>query len=296
MNGAGRARRRRPLGRLAAAFVAAAGAALILSASALAWDHETHRLIARLALGALPPSPLRDFLDRNEAQLEYFAVEPDRIRGRAEKRRHYIDLEMYGPHPFDALAPSRAAMERAWGRARFERNGTLPWTIESRAGELGRAWRSGDCARALKLSGYVAHYVGDASQPLHTTVHYDGYRDYYGDRGMHARFEGAVDRDAAAIAAVAPRQVRPVPITSVWNAVIEEIGAAHKLVGFVVTADRETRASSPLRSPEFGRRLIAIEQRMAASQVARASSVLAAIWLYEWERADRPASCASGER
>ncbi len=296
MDGAGRARRRRRLGWLAAALGAIAGAALTLSAPALAWDHETHRLIARLALGALPPSPLKEFLDRNESRLEWFTVEPDRIPGRAEKRRHYIDLETYGRHPFEALDPDRAAMEREWGRARFERNGTLPWTIESRAGELGRAWQNGDCAGVLKLSGYVAHYVGDASQPLHTTVHYDGYRDYYGDRGMHSRLEGAADRDVAALAAIAGPQVRPVPLSSVWSAAIEEIGDAHKLVGYVVTADRETRATLPPRSPEFDRRLIALEQGMAASQIARASSVLASIWLYEWERAGRPASCASGPR
>jgi hypothetical protein len=290
MDGARRARLRRRIGWMAGALAAAA---VTLAAPALAWDHETHRLIARLALDALAPSPLKDFLSRNESQLEYFTVEPDRIPGRVEKRRHYVDLEMYGRRPFEALDPSRAAMEREWGRRRFERNGTLPWTVERRAAELGRAWRAGQCASVLKLSGYVAHYVGDASQPLHTTVHYDGYRDNYGDRGMHARLEGAADSDVAALAASARPRVKLIPITSVWSALVEELRSAHQLVGFVVTADRETRAEAPPASRAFKRKLVALEQGMMASQVARAASVLAAIWFYEWEQAGRPAVCAS---
>jgi hypothetical protein len=276
--------------------LAVAAAALALATPAFAWDHETHRLIARLALDALPPCPLRDFFTRNESELEYFAVEPDRISGRTEKRRHYVDLEMYGRHPFEALDPNRDAMEREWGRARFERNGTLPWTIEGRAAELRRAWRNGDCAHVLELSGYVAHYVGDASQPLHTTVHFDGYRHYYGDRGMHARFESAADRDVDAIGEIARPQVKLVPIASVWNAVIEEIRGAHKRVGFVISADRETRAEVPAHSREFERRLIGLEQGFIAGQVARAASVLGSVWLYEWEQAGRPASCAAAAR
>lgn len=147
-------------------------AALSIAATALAWDQRTHRLIAGLAVGALPASPLKDFLSRNETRLEYFAVEPDRIRGRAEKSRHYIDLEVYGADPISKLDPDEAAMEREWGAMTLRESGSLPWTIESRANELSQAWRRGDCAEALRLSGYLAHYLGDASQPLHTTKYF----------------------------------------------------------------------------------------------------------------------------
>ncbi|MBV8281753.1 MAG: S1/P1 Nuclease [Candidatus Eremiobacteraeota bacterium] len=40
--------------------------------------------------------------------------------------------------------------------------------------------------------GYWSHFVGDGSQPLHLTVHYNGWEERYpGSRGLHARFETA---------------------------------------------------------------------------------------------------------
>jgi hypothetical protein len=57
-------------------------------------------LIARLAVAALPSSPLAQAMAANEALLERDAVAPDfdlkRRYGRAEEIRHYIDLETSG--------------------------------------------------------------------------------------------------------------------------------------------------------------------------------------------------------
>jgi hypothetical protein len=71
---------------------------------------------------------------------------------------------------------------------------------------LDRAWflkdqylREGLTIRDL---GYLAHFVGDASQPMHVSVHRDGWGDYPNPegfpaaRGLHARFEGDFVRNA----------------------------------------------------------------------------------------------------
>jgi hypothetical protein len=47
----------------------------------------------------------------------------------------------------------------------------------------------------LRDLGWWAHFVGDASQPLHTSIHYDGWgegpnpRRYITAKGLHAKFE-----------------------------------------------------------------------------------------------------------
>ncbi len=91
--------------------------ALVLSAmtiaigarSASAWDSATHRAIARLAVEALPLSPLKTTLTRDQTALEVHAVEPDSVLkkryGKAEDRRHYIDSEIFGSDPWSVLDP-----------------------------------------------------------------------------------------------------------------------------------------------------------------------------------------------
>jgi hypothetical protein len=251
-------------------------------------------LIARLAADALPASPLKRTLEQHEADLQEDAVAPDEILrardGKAEAIRHYIDLEYYGDDPFAALKPDIAAMELEYGAGTLEKSGTLPWTIEEMAQGIQQAWRKRDCAQVIILSGYLAHYVGDATQPLHTTRYYDGYPQ---DRGMHARLEGAVDRSVGAVEQLARPQVHIVKIDSVWSAAITELRHGNPLVAATIDADRAARAETGAkRGDDFDRALMRREMSMAAQQVAEAASVLASIWLYEWNQSGSPNSCA----
>jgi hypothetical protein len=76
-----------------------------------------------------------------------------------------------------------------------------------------RAWFEADRRLREKLTirdiGIWSHYVGDASQPMHVSVHFNGWGDYPNPNGyttsktIHAHFEGTfvrqnVDRDAIA--------------------------------------------------------------------------------------------------
>jgi S1/P1 Nuclease len=259
-----------------------------------AWDAHTHRLIARLAVDALPESPLKHTLEGHEVDLQEDAVAPDEVLraryGEAEAIRHYIDLEYYGADPFVALKPDLAAMELEYGADTLEKSGTLPWTIEEMAQGVEQAWRKGDCAQVIVMSGYLAHYVGDATQPLHTTKYYDGYPQ---DRGMHARFEGAVDRSVGEVEQLARPQVHVVKIDSVWDAAISELRHSNPLVATTFDADRAARAETGAKKgDEFDRALMRREMPMVAQQVAEAASMLASIWLYEWNQAGSPATCA----
>jgi hypothetical protein len=265
----------------------------LCAGSACAWDAMTHRAIARLAVAALRPSPLKTALLRNEALLQDHAVEPDTVLkarfGKAEERRHYIDIENFGNDPWPALNPDLRSMDARFGPRLLDRAGTLPWTIEDVSNALESAWRRGDCDSMLRLSGYLAHYVGDASQPLHTTVKYDGEP---ADRGIHKRIEAAIDQSLRELEPPASREVHIEDINDVWAPSIAEIRDAHGLIGELTRDDRGARAAGGSDPEQYQRALMQEDAAMFAHQMARAASVLASIWLYEWHRAGSPAGCA----
>jgi hypothetical protein len=274
----------------------ALAAALIiqLASQANAWDSRTHELIARLAVDALPESPLRATLAGEQDQLQEDAVAPDfalkREYGHPEAIRHYIDLEDYGPDPFANLTPDINAMRERYGEAMLERSGTLPWTIEQVSSQIQEAWRRDDCRSVETLSGYLAHYIGDASQPLHSTRYYDGVGE---DRGIHARLESATDASVAQLGPLARPEIKLSLVTSVWDAAIAEIQRAHALIPAITQADRAARAAAPPDDYHaYDRALMAREGPLLARQIADASSVLASAWLYEWKSAGSSGACA----
>jgi len=266
-----------------------------------AWDSRTHRLITKLAVEAMPPSEFKTVLERNEKRLERYSVEPDsklkKRYGEAEQRRHYIDADNYGPDPFLRLDPSLAATEARFGAANVERWGTLPWTIDEYAGRLGQqlSYRGGgggndsrNCMTILRLAGYLSHYVGDSTQPLHATSHFDGFAR---DRGVHHRIEGATDHEVGPLEPLARPASEVRTIDSVWDAVIAELRHSHGLVMPLIEGDRAARAQSYGGLDSYDREFMRREGPMIAGQISRAAGLLASIWLHEWERAGRPAVC-----
>ncbi len=230
---------------------------------------------------------------RNTESLEYYSVVPDtklkKLYGEAEKRRHYIDLEYFGAHPLDALAPDIHQMQRRFPPRLLMRAGTLPWTIEDVATQLQAAWENGDCHRVVVLSGYLSHYVGDLSQPLHTTKFFDG--EMPTDRGMHARLELAVDQSTRQIGALARPSVHAGAIESVWNETIDGLRRSNARMAEAEQADRDARAPSRGDERRYRAILIRDEGAMIASQIADSASRLGSIWIYEWNQAGDPTAC-----
>ena len=205
------------LSRLFQSVLASIGLVLLLALppAARAWGNGGHRLINKLAASSLPadaPAFLRS--PEAVAEIEYLGPEPDRWRSPAEPElnaaqapEHFIDLE-----PADALGPlprKRLDFEAkvfASGQ-RPEKIGLQPWEateIYERLKAALREYRTlqaahqdtrGVQAAALFYCGWLGHYVGDASQPLHTTVQYNGWvgpnpNGYTTEHKIHWQFEG----------------------------------------------------------------------------------------------------------
>ena len=180
-----------------------------------AWGNEGHRMINRLAISTLPvdaPAFLRS--DVAITEVEYLGPEPDRWRSPAEPElnaaqapEHFIDLELadaLGSLPrrrLDFEAKALAANQRP------EKIGLQPWEateVWERLKAALREYRQLSAAHqdtaaveqaAIFYAGWLGHYVGDASQPLHTTIQYNGWtgpnpNGYTTEHKIHWEFEG----------------------------------------------------------------------------------------------------------
>lgn len=219
-----------------------------LAGQALAWGSTGHRLIGRLAIQKLPaevPAFLRGA--PAVAKVGELAREPDRWKGAGKTHDndldagHFLDLgddgKLFGGPSLDALPPTRADYEtalRAVGADSWKA-GYLPysivegwqqltldfayWRVDTAAARTSRsaahrAWFRADAAQREQLIlrdlGTLAHYVGDGSQPLHVTIHYNGWGpgpnpDGYTQDKVHGPFEGAFVHDFVKPAAVAAK-------------------------------------------------------------------------------------------
>ena len=206
-----------------------------------AWGRDGHKIINRVAMETLPPS-MPAFLRTPQAldEIEYLGPEPDRWRSSAEPElsstgapEHFIDLELAYLAVPDGLPAARydfvddlnAADRRHPDLADQltpQKVGLLPWQanedFERLTVDMGN-YRQLQRARAdtygaeqaiLYDIGCLGHYVGDGSQPLHTTINYNGWveaenpEQFSRQRGIHSRFETEFVHDNLHARDVAP--------------------------------------------------------------------------------------------
>ena len=83
-----------------------------------AWGFEEHRFIAERAIELLP-APIKPFYQRNRTMIVEHAIDPDLWRTAGwtdEPPNHFVDLDAYGPPPFDALPHDKDQAIAKFGR------------------------------------------------------------------------------------------------------------------------------------------------------------------------------------
>ena len=230
----------RVLAPIAAALLAAGSAG-----PALAWGATGHRYIGVAAAEALP-ADLPAFLHTRRAaeDLGELAREPDRWRNAGKTHDttrdpgHFVDVSddgtVFGGPPLGTLPLTRADYEAALAKVGTNsyKAGYLPYSIIDGWQQLvkdfaywrvlsaaiprehnpeRKAWEEHDLARreALILSdlGDWSHYVGDGSQPLHVSIHYNGWGKFPNPNGytndpIHVPWEGLFVRHFVTLEAV----------------------------------------------------------------------------------------------
>jgi hypothetical protein len=234
-----------------ASLIIAAAWLLVSPRPAAAWGSTGHRMISKLAIENLPDE-VPDFLRAAglSDDVGELGREPDRLRGAGKSqdadhdRGHFLDLDDEATAlgvPIDPLPDNREAFDTAL-RAKSQdqyKSGFLPYEIvdgwqqlqkdfaywrvdrvgEQRAATAeDRAWLAQDRRRRelliLRDLGYWSHFVGDGSQPLHLSIHFNGWgpfpnpNNYSTSNKLHAFFEGDFVRNHVDPGNVAAR-VRP---------------------------------------------------------------------------------------
>ena len=207
---------------LRAKLAAAALLPLLALQPAYGWGRDGHLMINRLAALYLPQD-VPAFLRNGEAidTIEYLGPEPDRWKNRAEEELsstqspdHFIDMEWADyagalpkrrydfiralaaaqpAHPDIPLTPEKVGMQPYQVEEVYER---LKSTLRDyrRLVAANQDTRPAETA-ILFYAGWLGHYVGDASQPLHTTDKYNGWvgpnpNGYTTEHKIHWQFEG----------------------------------------------------------------------------------------------------------
>jgi hypothetical protein len=197
-----------------ALFVIGAFLAFGFAPPASAWGEEGHRYINRIAAEHLPED-VPTFFRSSGARLSFLGPEPDRWRdskelfkalGEVNGPDHFIDIDKR--ENFDALPNDRYSYAD-WLRSKGKDPkdiGFLPYSIlegYQKIQVLFRMWRDRQHEaerdqieqNIIYYAGVVGHYVADGSQPLHTSIHFNGWStsanpELYTREPLHWRFEG----------------------------------------------------------------------------------------------------------
>lgn len=284
----------------------------LLPLSLWGWGPQGHIYANRVAVKKVPRE-MPQFFRKGGDWIIYLANEPDRWRDAreaglrdAQAPDHYIDMELLEGIP--QLPPDRYAFYRmqyeklaaAPGNAEKllpERVGLQPYIVMEVYQRLRASFRE---YRALKqenqrtkeveqkivfYAGWLGHYVADAANPLHTTIHYNGWvgenpKQYTNDPRLHFTYESTYV--AANLKAQDFEELvqPPVRLADPWADYMKYLRESNQLVEELYRLER-TGAFAGAGTPEghdFTRR------RLAAG-----SQMLVNLWYTAWrESAELP--------
>ncbi len=304
---------------LAALVVAAPGAAL-------AWGNSGHRMLGEAAARAFP-SDLPAFLRAPQASVDIgeYSREPDRLKGVGKlfdsdhSPAHFVDLGddgriLDGP-TLGALPPTRQDYDTALRAVNQDswKAGYLPYAIlDSQLAltrqlaywrvlkyaeadpkwKAHRAWYAADRRRRegqiLLAIGQLSHFVGDGSQPMHVTIHFNGWGNFpnpngYSNAKLHGPFEGDLVQASVTRAMISAGMSPPRPVAGPLDRRVADYLAATgaQVIPFYEMEKAGGMASGDPRGTAFAVKQLAIgasELRDMVAEAWRASSYQSVGW------------------
>lgn len=271
------------------------------------WGDHGHRISGRAAATNLP-AEMPAFFREAVAQLEYLNPEPDRWRNRtyvamddAFEYDHYIDLEVV---PDSALAAVNryaylAILERGGMDNAARSAGLLPFRILEMYERLivdFSLWRRtlDDEARRyieqriINDAGILGHYVADAANPHHATIHYNGWAEgapnpngFTTDREFHRRFESDFVGAQITVSELLPHiSAWPRRIGDARADILAFIRASNARVNRLYELEKQERFESTTTSPAHEQ--FAIERLVAGAEMLRS------LWFSAWLASETP--------
>ena len=302
---------------------------LVAVPSSFGWGSKGHTMINHLAAESLPDS-VPAFLRSPAAidEITYLGPEPDRWRSPAEPELsatqapdHFIDLEwadLLGTLPREryqyiaALYAYGLTHPKMASDMQPDRVGFQPYITEEvweRLKSAMRDYRQLSAAHKdtapveaaiIFYAGWLGHYVADGSQPLHTTIQYNGWtgpnpNGYSTSHDIHWNFESNFVNAAINESDVQPLMTPPQTISDEWTDYLAYLHHTNSFVEQLYQLDKE-HGFDGTGTPE-GRHFTA--ERLAAGASMLRDMIVAA-WVKsaepvpEWHHEDaKPGAAAS---
>ncbi|HET7184832.1 MAG TPA: nuclease [Terriglobales bacterium] len=274
------------------------------------WDNG-HVLINRTAALKVPAS-MPSFMRLAAERLAYLGPEPDRWRERSEfslknsqEPDHYLNMEMVADVPdlpqgrydyYRLLYAKRVAAKKNGDEFLPETVGTQPYITIEIYDRLKVAFREYRRMKqqnlpteaveqnAVLYAGWLGHYVADGSNPLHTTISYDGWvgpnpNGYTTQKGIHAEFEGRFVTRTLDQMEIASLVQEPVRQKDPWHDYLQYLRDSNHLVEKVYQLEKagEWKDTGTPESRQF------LRQRLAAG-----AQMLLNLWYTAWEESALP--------
>jgi hypothetical protein len=284
---------------------------LLQNDAAVAWGNEGHTYINRVAAEKISADMPR-FLGEAVGEIAYLGPEPDRWRSpsefalkNAQEPDHFIDLERISW--LDPLPQGRYEFLRKLYEKRAEttdhpddylpeRVGLQPYITMEVYGRLKAAFREYRQRKAeqqateateqaiIFYAGWLGHYVGDGSQPLHTTIHYNGWvgpnpNGYTIEHHIHGQFESDYVRTNITAKDFAPLVKAPERLNDPFRDYVSYLRNSNSLVEPVYQLEKAGgfRGKGTPEAFEFTTR-----------RLAAASQMLLNLWYTAWLESGAP--------
>lgn len=281
-------------------------AALVLPRPVKAWGAHGHELSGRAAALKLPDQ-MPKFFRKATDQLSYLNPEPDRWRDRAESNLdktmdaaaapdHFLDMELVPPAAFNAVNRYEFVAELIKAGQKPTTAGFSPFRMLELFQRLRvsfRLWRAATDAkqrrwieeRIINDAGILGHYVTDAANPHHTTIHFNGWS---GDnpqgytvftrepnQGFHYRFEEEFVGTQIKLNDVLPlvgaqARVLEKPRQEIWD----YLRRSNKLVEQLYILDKQQKFNAATASAEH--------KKFASERLAAGAQMLRDLWWTAW--------------
>jgi hypothetical protein len=291
-------------------FIAAFVILLLLSVSliqprrTLAWGEHGHKLSGRAAATRLPKA-MPDFFRKEVDQLEYLNPEPDRWRSRtlmemneAFAYDHFLDMEMVPPAALETedryaylvalyqagvKEPEKAGFAHFHILELYQRLRTEFHLWRNAKDKKTRKWIE---QRILNDAGILGHYVSDAANPHHATIHYNGWdkntpnpNGYTTDNTFHGRFESEYVQSHIGISDLLPL-INPQPrtIENPRAEILTHFKSSNSLVERLYQLDKQAKFDKLTTATE--------NKRFAVDRLVAGIEMLRALWWTAWVKSE----------
>jgi len=266
------------------------------------WGFLVHRTVHQLAVYELPGS-MQPFFYKNMNYLVDNAARPylRRNQDSTEAPKHFIDLEAFGDSAAWKMPLTWDEAVKMYTRDSLLKYGYVPYHIITMKKELTEAFRSGNKDSILFYSTDMAHYIGDANVPLHTSLNYDG--QLTDQKGLHSLWESMVPEieiEQYNLHSSHKAQYLSDPERAIWDCIRRSHPLLTDVFGKETEATKEFTDSTKFRvqmrrgrevrsyTTDFAKAYSKLLGKTINEQLLNSANLIADFWYTAWVDAGKP--------